>query len=216
MSTAARAIDPSTGQPFKAPSATERFVGWMWSKYSRKVLLKIGVVTAPIIGMVSAHFGNTPSAQEAIGIGLSALVLGLLDFVVSYVGKRLGYTNLESLQKLSEEQEPIRPQPAISFTSDSGQYFTRSEMFKEITAKPTSPSEENAALLELRESLLKPAIALPTDGEIFETELKRNGFAVESWDKNDGVPTVTYYETKLLAIVFRDEQRANHVRANLL
>ena len=189
-----------------------RFVGWMWGKYSRKLLLKVGVVTAPIVGMIAAHFGNTPSANEAIGIGLSALVLGLLDFVVSYVGKKLGYTNLESLQKLSEEQD-VREQPAIPFDS---LLPGRSEMFKAIIAKPTSPSEDDAALFELRESLLKPAIALPTDEEIRQTELKRNGFAVESWDKNDGVPTVTYYETKLLAIAFRDEQRANHVRANLL
>ena len=211
-----RANDPQTGLPYAEPNAVHRFVGWMWSKYSRKALLKIGVVTAPIIGMVSAQFGNTPSAQQAIGIGLSALVLGLLDFVVSYVGKRLGYTNLESLQKLSEEQEPIRPQPAVPFTGDSGQTFTSSAMFQAIIAKATSPSEDDAALLEFRESLRKPTVILPTDEEIRQTELKRNGFAVESWDKNDGEPAVTYYETKLLAIAFRDEQRANHVRANLL
>ena len=219
-----RANDPQTGLPYAEPNAVHRFVGWMWSKYSRKALLKIGVVTAPIIGMVSAQFGNTPSAQEAIGIGLSALVLGLLDFVVSYVGKRLGYTNLESLQKLSEEQEEIRPQPAIPFTSDSGQSFTRSAMFQAIIAKPTSTAEDDAALLELRESLLKPTS--PSDDEQALLDLRASmvkkpivmptGFAVESWDKDNGEPTVTYHDTKLLAIAFRNEQRANHIRANLL
>lgn len=260
-----RANDPATGLPFPEPSAMHKFVGWMWSKYSRKALLKIGVVTAPIIGMVSAQFGNTPSAQEAIGIGLSALVLGLLDFVVSYVGKRLGYNNLQSLQKLSEEQDGVREQPAVPFTSDSGQSFTRSAMFDAILAqsrpmtpaevkassaafwdemktiaKPTSPSDDAAALVEekpkskmdqllsedaqtayanyldLKASLEPKPISLPTDEEIRQSELKQHGFAVESWDKDNGEPTVTYYETKFQAIAFRDAQRLNHVRANLL
>jgi len=214
-----RVNDPKTGLPYAEPNAMHRFVGWMWGKYSRKVLLKVGVVTAPIIGMIAAHLGNTPSANEAIGIGLSALVLGALDFVVSYVGKRLGFTNLESLQKLSEEQEPIRDQPAIPFDSNLP---SRSAMFDALLkqaipikesdetafnsfiAKPTSPSDDEQALLDLRASMAKKPIVMPT------------GFAVESWDKDNGEPTLTYYDTKLLAIAFRDEQRANHVRANLL
>ena len=202
-----RANDPQTGLPFPEPSAVHRFVGWMWAKYSRKALLKIGVVTAPIVGMIAAQFGNTPDAQQAIGIGLSALVLGLLDFVVSYVGKRLGYNNLESLQKLSEEQEPIRPQPAVPFTSDSGQSFTRSAMFRAIIAKPTSTADDDQALHEFRSSLrpLNPVPVIP-----------KGDFAVESWDRDNGEPTVTYYETKFQAIAFRDAQRLNHVRANLL
>lgn len=208
MSTASRAIDPSTGQPFKAPSATERFVGWMWGKYSRKVLLKIGVVTAPIIGMVSAHFGNTPSAQEAIGIGLSALVLGLLDFVVSYVGKRLGYTNLESLQKLSEEQEPIRPQPAIPFTSNSGASFTRSAMFESILAQKL-PSPE---LEEFRDSLrpLNPVPVMPSDEEIESTRAKLEGFPVEFEGK------VHNFESATLAYMFRNKCKAEGKTANVL
>ena len=217
-----RANDPATGEPFKTPSKTEKFVGWMWSKYSRKVLLKIGVVTAPIVGMIAAKFGNTPSANEAIGIGLSALVLGLLDFVVSYVGKRLGYTNLESLQKLSEEQEPIRPQPAIPFTSDSSPTFTgqfvlpdgypatRSEMFKAIIAKPTSSSEDDSALLELRESLLKPAPTMPTVAEQEATRAKLYGYSVEV----DG--EVHDFLDKFAAIQFRNNARADGQRATLL
>jgi len=226
MSDDTRVNDPATGKPYASPNALHKFVGWMWSKYSRKLLLKIGVVTAPVIGMVAARFGNTPSAQEAIGIGLSALVLGALDFVVSYVGKQMGYTNLQSLQKLSEEQEPIREQPAIPFDSNLP---SRSAMFKAIIAdsrpmtpaeskassaafweemkpiaKPTSPSDDEQALLDLRASMAKKPIVMPT------------GFAVESWDKDNGEPTVTYYDTKFLAIAFRDEQRANHIRANLL
>ena len=212
-----RAIDPETGLPFEKPTTIERFVGWMLEKYSRKIILKIGVVSAPIIGMIAARLGNTPSASEAIGIGLSASVLGIVDIIVSYVGKRLGYNNLQSLQKLSEEQDdPIREQPAVPFTSDSGQSFTRSAMFKAIIAKATSPSDDDQALLELRESMVKPLVAMPTDEEIAQSELKRNGFAVESWDKDNGEPTVTYYETKFQAIAFRDAQRLNHIRANLL
>lgn len=211
-----RAIDPETGLPFEKPTAIERFVGWMWSKYSRKVILKIGVVSAPIIGMIAARLGNTPSASEAIGIGLSAAVLGIVDLVVSYVGKRLGYNNLQSLQKLSEEQDGVREQPSIPFTSDSAQSFTRSAMFQAIIAKPTSTAEDDQALLELRESMVKPPVAMPTAEEIRQSELKQHGFAVESWDKDNGEPTVTYYETKFQAIAFRDAQRLNHVRANLL
>ena len=309
-----RAIDPETGLPFEKPTAIERFVGWMLEKYFRKIILKVGVVSAPIIGMIAAKLGNTPSASEAIGIGLSAAVLGIVDLVVSYVGKRLGYNNLQSLQKLSEEQDSVREQPAVPFTSDSGQSFTHSAMFQPIIAKatstaeddqallaqsrpmtpaevkassaafwdemktiakPTSPSDDDAALvdekpkslsnmeiksrsrgmstlamelaemeaiglefpkdkpkmdhllsedaqtayanyLDLKASLEPKPISMPTDEEIRQSELKQHGFAVESWDKDNGEPTVTYYETKFLAIAFRDAQRLNHVRANLL
>ena len=89
-------------------------------------------------------------------------------------------------------------------------------MFQAIIAKPTSTAEDDQALLELRESMVKPPVAMPTDEEIAQSELKRNGFAVESWDKDNGEPTVTYYETKFQAIAFRDAQRLNHIRANLL
>lgn len=223
-----RANDPATGLPFPEPSAMHKFVGWMWSKYSRKALLKIGVVTAPVVGMIAAKFGNTPSANEAIGIGLSALVLGLLDFVVSYVGKRLGYTNLESLQKLSEENEPIPAQPAIPFTSDSGRSFTRSAMFDAVLrqaipikksdetaftnfiAKPTSPAEDDSALLELRESLHRPAIAMPTVAEQEATRAKLYGYSVEV----DG--EVHDFLDKFAAIQFRNNARADGRRATLL
>lgn len=283
-----RANDPETGATFKAPTTFEKFIGWMWAKFSRKIILKIGIVIAPIVGAIAAKFGNTPDANQAIGIGLTALCLGLIDTVVSYAGKRLGYTNLQSLQKLSEEQDSVREQPAIPFTSDSGQSFTRSAMFdavlrqsipikkaEDFIAKPTSPSDDDAALvdgnpkslsnmemksrtrgmstlvmelaemeatglefpkdkskmdhllsddaqtayanyLDLKASLEPKPISLPTDEEIRQSELKQHGFAVESWDKDNGEPTVTYYETKFQAIAFRDAQRLNHVRANLL
>ena len=192
-----RANDPATGLPFPEPSAMHKFVGWMWSKYSRKALLKIGVVTAPVVGMIAAKFGNTPSANEAIGIGLSALVLGLLDFVVSYVGKRLGYNNLESLQKLSEDQEPRRPQPAIPFTSNSGQSFTRSEMDQAIIAKQSTDAQQeqrSAHGLPFSPFTLAEAVAeadpLPFEvecaGELHGFATKTEAYIFRNQCKNDG------------------------------
>jgi len=202
-----RANDIETGQPIPEPSRLHKFVAWMWAKYSRKLLLKIGVVTAPIIGMVSAQFGNTPDAQQAIGIGLSALVLGLLDCVVSYVGKRMGFTNLESLQKLSEEQE----EPAIPYTSDSGQTFTRSAMFQAIIAKPTTQAEDDQALVDLRASLAKPKpLTLPTEAEMEAVRAKLYGYSVEVEGE------VHDFLDKLAAIQFRDSARADGKTANLL
>ena len=238
-----RVNDPDTGNPFPEPSRLHKFVAWMWAKYSRKLLLKIGVVTAPVVGMIAARFGNTPSAQEAIGIGVSALVLGALDCVVSYVGRRMGLTNLESLQKLSEEQEPIREQPAIPYTSDSGRTFTRSAMFDAVLkqnadSRPMTPAESKAsaaafnAEMEVEEALAAlrasraptQRINLPTQAELDATKAKLHGFSVEVYDpatKESSVKTYTLensegMDPKTAACLFKFQAQADGKRATLL
>jgi len=201
-----RANDTETHQPYADPTALHKFVGWMWTKYSRKLLLKIGVISAPVINAIVQWTGNTPQASQAIGIGLSALLLGALDFVVSYLGKRMGFTNLESLQKLSEQQEPIRDQPAIPFTSDSGKSFKHSAFsgdwpWQKLVGQEPLTDDESAWLASKQETkVLKEAPAAPAIA----------GYSVEvGGEQHDFID-------KLAAIKFRDSARAEGKTANLL
>lgn len=205
MSTPPRANDPETGQPYASPTALHKLVAWFWSKYSRKVLLKIGVVTAPVINAVVQWTGNTPQSSQAIGIGLSALLLGALDFVISYVGKKMGFTNLESLQKLSEEQE----QPAIPYDANIP---GRSAMWAESRrVGMLSPSQVKAgAQLTDDESAW---LASQQATQVIQAEPcppKLAGYSVEC----DG--EVHDFIDKLAAIQFRNSCRADGKTASLL
>ena len=199
-----RALDPETHEPIPygtEPSAVVKMGAFIlktswWDRFWLKW-------TGAINTAMTAWFLTRGTGEHTAAIVTGAM--GLISF---------GYEQLASyLNSKATMKIPPRvggqslPQPAVPFTSDSGQSFTRSAMFKAIIAKPTSPADDEAALHEFRSSLrpLNPVPVIP-----------KGDYAVESWDRDNGEPTVTYYETKFQAIAFRDAQRLNHVRANLL
>ena len=82
--------------------------------------------------------------------------------------------------------------------------------FTNFIAKPTSPAEDETALIDLSESLHRPAIAMPTAAEQEATRAKLYGYSVEV----DG--EVHDFLDKLKAIQFRDAARLDGKRATLL
>ena len=212
-----RARDPETHEPIPygkdAPMAVRVGASIIKTTWASRLIMKwIAALSGFISTWLIAHGVGDHTA--AIVTGVVALLTFLYEQLASYLTSKATmkippHVGGQSFaQSLAAQSSP--------FTSNSGQSFTRSAMFQAIIAKPTSTAEDDQALLELRESMVKPPVAMPTDEEIAQSELKRNGFAVESWDKDNGEPTVTYYETKFQAIAFRDAQRLNHIRANLL
>lgn len=166
-----RAKDPATHEDYASPNALHRFVGWMWSKYSRKAVLKIGVIAAPVINAIVQWAGQTPEASMAIGVGLSALILGTLDQVVSFVGKRMGLTNLQSLQKISEEDEAetVRP-PATPWPGGSASPFSPPSFYQALieqqptnhhTAMPKEPMKDFVETLPRVRGLVPVATVQP-------------------------------------------------------
>ena len=126
--------------------------------------------------MAASSTASAADASAAITTALTAWLLGKgagdhTEVIVAGVAAALTFAYEQIASYLTSKATMKIPprvggqslaQPAIPFTSDSGRTFTRSEMFNAIIAKPTSPSEDNAALLELRESLLKPSPTMPT------------------------------------------------------
>jgi len=214
-----RALDPATGKPIPRagdPSIWIRAGAMMmnasWAK--RNVLKYIYTITAPLSAWLAAHGGGEHTA--AIVAGVIAAATFLFDRLTSWLNDQatMKIPPHVGAPTARQEHESIEAysgmNPAQPFTSNSGQTFTSSAMFKAIIAKPTSPSEDDAALLELRESLLKPAPTIPTAAEQEATRANLYGYSVEV----DG--TVHDFLDKFAAIQFRNNARADGKRATLL
>lgn len=106
-----RALDPETHEPFAKPTATEKLAGFLWERYGIRVVLKAAAKISSCFLVVSGTFGYTPSAQEAIGVGLCGLFLGVLDFAIAFVVRKLGWFPVKKLQVASEEQTYGRVTP---------------------------------------------------------------------------------------------------------
>lgn len=99
-----RALDPETHLPYPQLTLVDRVVRFFYRNYVAKYIL---VLCSKIssIAWIASYFGFTPSAQDAIGIGLSGLLLGILSWLISQGIKKLHLAPLPSLQEISEEIE---------------------------------------------------------------------------------------------------------------
>jgi len=201
QTTPPRANDPETHLPYPQATLFEKLVGWAWKKWSRKLLIKVSAMIGPTIGMVSTYFGHTPSAEQAIGIGLSSLAFGLLDTARSKIEERLHVSGrLESLQKISEEQQAEEDQTTASELN-----------WKEIFAAPAVPIEPRFKPLTIG-GWTKPE---PTEPDPIRAT-SRFGFSVEY--ESQGRKLTETFGTIGEAISFRDEVRLKkgHSAANLI
>jgi len=192
QTTPPRANDPETHLPYPQATLFEKLAGWAWKKWGRKLNVKLAVMAAPVIGMVASYLGHTPDAQQAIGIGLSAMVLGALDIAISYATTKLHLPDLESAQKISEEDQT-----------------TASELnWKEIFAAPAVPIEPRFKPLTIG-GWTKP------EGESIPAT-SRFGFSVEY--ESQGRKLTETFGTIGEAISFRDEVRLRkgHSSANII
>ena len=214
---APRARDPETHEAI--PYGTEqpalvRIGAWMLkTSWVERAVLKwsAAITTALTAWLLGKGAGDH---TEVIVAGVAAALTFAYEQIASYL------TSKATMKIPPRVGGQSLAQPAIPFTSDSGRSFTfdspggpvsdRSAMFKAIIAKPTSPAEDRAALLELRESLLKPAPSMPPAAEQEATLAKLYGFSVEV----DG--EVHDFIDKFAAIQFRNNARADGKRATLL
>ena len=103
--TVLRAIDPETHLPYRHQTVFEKFAALLWEKYGIKALLKgVGKISSFVLILTGA-FGYTPTAVQSIGVGMFGLALGVIDFAVSAITRRMGWFPLKSLQVASEEQQ---------------------------------------------------------------------------------------------------------------
>ena len=198
-----RANDPETHEPYERRGILAKLASWAWMKWGRKLNLKIAVMAAPIIGMIAASLGHTPDAQQAIGIGLSAMLLGVLDIAISYATHRLHLPDLESTQKISEQEQ--QDVSAI----DWGKIFSGPPISPEPRFKPLNmvgwPKKDDVP--EVKETEEKPLPPVATS---------RFGFSVDYTAQ--GRQFSDTFGTLAEAIVFRDDirQREGHMSAKII
>ena len=89
----------------------QKVVAWFWEREGRKLAVKLSAMILPIVTVICAKIGVTPSATEAVGIGLMALVPQLLDWVISRAGRKMGLV-LKPITKMIEESEEQARQEA--------------------------------------------------------------------------------------------------------
>ena len=112
--TALRAIDPDTHLPFRHQTGMEKMASFLWDKFGVRIALKAAAKLSSVALIAAGTFGYTPSAKEAIGVGVSGLILGIFDFVITAVTRKMGWFPVKSIQVASEEIDAASPIPQIT------------------------------------------------------------------------------------------------------
>lgn len=193
-----RARDPESHAeiPYgKDAPASVRIGAWILktSWFERAVLKWSAAITTALTAWLVAKGGGEHTGT--IVAGVAATLTFLYEQFASYL-------NSKATMKIPPHVggQSLAPVAQTVSTSDSGKPFTRSEMFAAIIAKPTSPADDDQALLELRK-----AIAAKTAPPVADY-----GYSVEvDGEQHDFIE-------KLAAIKFRDAARADGKTANLL
>ena len=219
-----RARDPETHEPIpygKSQSAAvkvgARILSTPWA--NRMMLKWIAALSG---------FMTTWLIAKGAGEHTTAIVAGVVAILSFGYEQLASYLNSKATMKIPPRVGGQSLAPVTQSTSDSSPTFTgqfivphslgipscsgsnRSRMFKAIIAKPTSPAEDETALLDLRASLHRPAIAMPTAAEQEATRAKLEGYPVEFEGK------VLNFDSATLAYMFRNQCKLDGKTANVL
>ncbi len=207
-----RARDPETHEPIPygtdAPALVKIGAKILSTSWASRMILKWIAALGGFMTTFLIAKGAGEHTPVIVG-GVLALATFLYEQLASYLSAK---ASMKIPPRVGGQSLTSNSGPSFSHSlgGPSGSGSSRSEMFKAIIAKPTSPAEDETALLDLRASMVKPPVATPTEAEIQATRAKLYGFSVEV----DG--EVHDFLDKFKAIQFRDAARLDGKRATLL